>query len=38
MCGTEYFPMQAKENWEAVLRNPQVIGDFVWTAWDYLGE
>ena len=38
MCGTESFPMQAKENWEAVLRNPQVIGDFVWTAWDYLGE
>lgn len=38
MCGTESFPMQAKENWEAVLRNSQIIGDFVWTAWDYLGE
>ncbi len=38
ICGTESFPMQAKENWEAVLRHPYVIGDFVWTAWDYLGE
>jgi beta-galactosidase len=38
ICGTESFPRQAKENWEAVLRSPHVIGDFVWTAWDYLGE
>lgn len=38
ICGTESFPVQAMENWRAVQRNPHVIGDFVWTAWDYLGE
>ena len=25
-------------NWELVEKNPYVIGDFSWTAWDYLGE
>ncbi len=38
LMGTESFPMQALENWQAVLKHPYVIGDFVWTAWDYLGE
>lgn len=38
ICGTESFPIQAKENWDAVVSMPHVIGDFVWTAWDYLGE
>lgn len=38
ICGTESFPLQARENWEAVKTLPHVIGDFVWTAWDYLGE
>lgn len=36
--GSESFPKEAFENWEAVLENPHVIGDFVWTACDYLGE
>ncbi len=30
--------MEAFENWAAVEKYPYVIGDFVWTAWDYLGE
>jgi beta-galactosidase len=38
MVGTESFPRQAFENWQAVLENPYVIGDFVWTSLDYLGE
>ena len=25
-------------NWELVEKLPYVIGDFSWTAWDYLGE
>lgn len=38
MCGLESFPKQASENWNLVERLPYVIGDFVWTAVDYLGE
>jgi beta-galactosidase len=38
MMGTESFPMEAFENWMAVLDEPYVIGDFVWTSLDYLGE
>jgi beta-galactosidase len=38
MVGTESYPREAFENWQAVLDHPWVIGDFVWTAWDYLGE
>ena len=36
--GTESFPIQALENWLDVLEMPHVIGDFVWTSMDYLGE
>jgi len=38
MVGTESFPDQAFQNWQAVEKNSFVIGDFVWTAIDYLGE
>jgi len=38
MVGTESFPLEAFDNWDQVLRHPYVIGDFVWTAYDYLGE
>jgi beta-galactosidase len=38
MVGTESFPKELCESWQAVLTNSWVIGDFVWTAWDYLGE
>src|SRR2546421_8329964 len=38
MCGTESWPHQAFAVWEATTRRPAVIGDFVWTAVDYLGE
>jgi beta-galactosidase len=38
MMGTESFPLEAFENWQQVEQHPYVIGDFVWTAMDYLGE
>lgn len=38
MVGTESFPNEAFQNWQAVESNSWVIGDFVWTAIDYLGE
>jgi len=38
MQGTESFPLEAFENWNEVTENPYVIGDFVWTSLDYLGE
>ncbi len=38
MMGTESVPMEAYENWEQVEKDPWVIGDFVWTGMDYLGE
>jgi beta-galactosidase len=38
MMGTESVPMEAFENWQQVVNNPWVIGDFVWTGMDYLGE
>jgi beta-galactosidase len=36
--GTETYPMRAFEYWSQVEALPYVIGDFVWTALDYLGE
>lgn len=38
MYGAESYPKEALENWNAVERQPYVIGDFVWSAMDYLGE
>lgn len=38
IMGTESVPMDAFENWQLVEKHPWVIGDFVWTGMDYLGE
>ncbi|BCM93920.1 beta-galactosidase BoGH2A [Abditibacteriota bacterium] len=38
MQGTESFPRSAFEAWMPVIDHPYVIGDFVWTALDYIGE
>ena len=35
---TESYPKDAFNNWKLVQENKYVIGDFVWTAMDYLGE
>lgn len=36
--GSETFSADLDRNWDIVSRNPYAIGDFSWTAWDYLGE
>ncbi len=38
MMGTETVPKLAYENWSKVEALPYVVGDFVWTSIDYLGE
>ncbi len=38
MLGTECFPGALYENWALCEKLPQLIGDFGWAAWDYLGE
>ncbi len=38
MYGSESFPKDALEYWSLAEKHPYVIGDFVWTAMDYLGE
>ena len=38
MVGTESYPMAAFDAWMPVIDNTFVIGDFVWTAFDYIGE
>jgi beta-galactosidase len=35
---TESYPRDAFANWKLVNNNSYIIGDFVWTALDYLGE
>lgn len=36
--GSETFPQDIAKNWEMVKKYPYLIGDFMWTAWDYIGE
>ena len=36
--GTESYPFERAINWDLVEKHPTIIGDFVWTAIDYLGE
>jgi hypothetical protein len=36
--GSETFPQDIIKNWAMVKKHPYLIGDFMWTAWDYLGE
>ncbi|SHG14060.1 beta-galactosidase [Flavobacterium fluvii] len=38
MFGSESVATEASENWDKVEKLPYVIGDFIWTAIDYLGE
>jgi beta-galactosidase len=38
IVGTESYPRAAYKTWAPVEKLPYVIGDFVWTAMDYLGE
>lgn len=36
--GSETFPQDIAKNWAMVKKYPYLVGDFMWTAWDYLGE
>lgn len=36
--GSETFPYTIYENWQMVKKYPYLVGDFMWTAIDYLGE
>lgn len=38
IVGSETYPPEISRNWEIVGRLPNVIGDFTWTGWDYIGE
>jgi beta-galactosidase len=38
IAGTESFPRDALENWRLIEAQPYIIGDFVWTGMDHLGE
>jgi beta-galactosidase len=36
--GSESFPKDVFATWDLTDRSPWLVGDFVWTAMDYLGE
>lgn len=38
LFGSETFPHTIAQNWAMVKKYPYLVGDFMWTAWDYLGE
>lgn len=38
MFGSESVATEASQNWDKVEKHTYVIGDFIWTAMDYLGE
>jgi len=38
ILGSENFPKEIGFRWPVVEKLPYVIGDFTWTAWDYIGE
>lgn len=38
MVQTESYPLEAFKSWMDVKDHPWLIGDFVWTAFDYIGE
>lgn len=38
VVGSETFPQDIAKNWSMVKKYPYLIGDFMWTGWDYIGE
>lgn len=36
--GSETMPFDIARNWRQVMSHDYIVGDFMWTAWDYLGE
>lgn len=38
LFGSETFPQDIAKNWAMVKQYPYLVGDFMWTGWDYIGE
>ncbi len=38
ILGSENYPKEIGMHWPMIEETPWVIGDFTWTAWDYIGE
>ena len=38
LLGSETMPPELYDNWQKVKKLPALIGDFMWTGWDYIGE
>lgn len=38
IVGTETYPPEIVKDWDVIRRCPNVIGEFTWTGWDYIGE
>ena len=38
ILGSENYPKEIGMHWPMIENTPWVIGDFTWTAWDYIGE
>ncbi len=38
IVGSETYPPEIARNWGIITQHPQLIGDFTWTGWDYMGE
>ena len=38
VVGSETLPQDILKNWRMVKELPYLVGDFMWTSWDYLGE
>ena len=38
IVGSETYPQDLAKTWPVIEKCPWVIGDFMWTAWDYIGE
>ena len=38
ILGSENYPKEVGVHWPMIEKTPWVIGEFTWTAWDYIGE
>ena len=38
MVGSETYPADIAKTWKLIRKSPFILGDFMWTAWDYMGE
>lgn len=38
ILGSETLIGDARQFWQLAKNHPQIIGDFVWAGWDYIGE